>query len=92
MKKDHLRFVMDNWILMNFAFFNEYNRLEFLICALPLSEDEDDQLLQNFHSDFVALVKTVDNQFGMAKILQNETQLMVMELKNAERSQRNVDE
>jgi hypothetical protein len=33
------------------------------------------------------LVKSVDNQFGMAKLVINETQLMVMDIKGADRSQ-----
>lgn len=65
MKRDHLRFVMDNWILLNFAFFNQLNNLEFLIAALPLDDEEDEGVsLSNFYETFQTLVKSIDNQFG----------------------------
>jgi hypothetical protein len=47
MKKDHLRFVMDNWILLNIAFFNQQHNLEFLIAALPLDDEGDDEVDMN---------------------------------------------
>tara|TARA_B110000285_G_C14771543_1_gene444221 strand:- start:141 stop:587 length:447 start_codon:yes stop_codon:yes gene_type:complete len=87
MKKDHLRFVMDNWILLNIAFFNQQHNLEFLIAALPLDDEHaEDVDLNEFYSEFQALVKAIDNQFGMAKLVQNETQLMVMDIKGSQRS------
>ena len=87
MKKDHLRFVMDNWILLNIAFLGQQHNLEFLIAALPLDDEHaEDVDLNEFYSEFQALLKAIDNQFGMAKLVQNETQLMVMDVKGSQRS------
>lgn len=70
MRRDHLRFVMDNWILLDIAFFNNKHNLEFLISALPLDDDDGEEVnLSEFYSEFQTLVKSIDNQFGMAKII-----------------------
>lgn len=53
MKRDHLRFVMDNWILLHIAFFRKLNDLEFLIAALPLADSNDDEAdLNTFYEEF----------------------------------------
>jgi len=68
MKRDHLRFVMDNWILLHFAFFKQLHNLEFLIAALPLDDAGDEEVnLADFYAEFKTLVKSIDNQFGTAR-------------------------
>ena len=39
MVKDHLRFVMDNWLLMNIAF-RDKERLKYIVCAFQANDDD----------------------------------------------------
>jgi hypothetical protein len=42
MSRDHLRFVIDNWILMDVAF-KDKKLLKYIICAFQANDDDDKQ-------------------------------------------------
>lgn len=44
MVKDHLRFVMDNWLLMNIAFRNK-ERIKYIIAAFQANDEDGDNIL-----------------------------------------------
>jgi hypothetical protein len=49
MKRDHLKFVMDNWLLKNVAF-RGIQRMEYIIAAVAIEEGHDKGVdIQSFY-------------------------------------------
>jgi len=86
MKRDHLKFVMDNWLLKNVAF-KGIKRMEYIIAAIPLSETHDNVVdIQTFYEDFLEMRNRIETKFGRSHMIEAETQMMVMDMKESQRS------
>ena len=96
MVRDHLRFVMDNWMLLNVAF-PDKTSINYIIAALSINEENDaDDLVQKLetqHEETKELHMEIQDQFKKNFILTRDLQYNVGDiLRRQQAMQRNQDE
>ena len=83
MVRDHLRFVMDNWMLLKVAF-KDRESINYIIAALSANEnsDENDLIskLETQHSETKELHREIQNQFKQNFILTRDLQYNVQDI------------
>jgi flagellar assembly factor FliW len=85
MKRDHLRFVLDNWLLKNIAF-RGISRMEYIIAAIPLTETTSNDVdIGEFYKEFKDHRDSIDTKFSRSLMVENETQMLVTEIKTIQR-------
>lgn len=53
MMKDHLRFVMDNWLLKDFAF--NLPKIKYIICAFNAEEEPESGVIEEVRDELVKM-------------------------------------
>lgn len=73
MIKDHLRFVMDNWILLRVAF-PDIDKLEYIIAALNFNEEHDhESKMSDVKEDIQKIKNMIDTQFKKASNINKDS-------------------
>jgi hypothetical protein len=84
MKKDHLRFVLDNWLLMYVALPNFHN-LEYIIAALSVDGDHNEDFsIDDTREELEKLRNLASNSFMRSKVQITDTHKMVSDIQMAQ--------
>ena len=76
MRRDHLRFVIDNWILMKVAF--DQSKLKYIISAFQANDDgQESEEITQIKENLNGIQLQMNEQFKKNAIMNRDTQLLV---------------